>query len=249
MSHRDAIHAEEYKGLNIYIVPDDDPQSSDPMDWDMLGKQVYWHRRYTLGHCYKETNKFTPEEWLRYAINIEWKEVAKKFREWRKTDDAIFKQDLDITEWFEDETTLSDLLELFSTNNVVIPVSCYEHGGITISASGRRAGWDMFDSGQLGFVYVSHEDVKKEYKVKRLTKKVLEQAEKTLRGEVETYDDYLTGQVYGYIIEDENNEQLDSCWGFLGDYKYCLEEAQSAADYWVEKKEKELKLNDERIKG
>jgi len=182
MSHRDAIHAEEYKGLNIYIVPDDDPQSSDPMDWDMLGKQVYWHRRYTLGHCYKETNKFTPEEWLRYAINIEWKEVAKKFREWRKTDDAIFKQDLDITEWFEDETTLSDLLELFSTNNVVIPVSCYEHGGITISASGRRAGWDMFDSGQLGFVYVSHEDVKKEYKVKRLTKKVLEQAEKTLRG-------------------------------------------------------------------
>jgi len=52
-----------------------------------------------------------------------------------------------------------------------------------------------------------------------------------------------------HIIEDENNEQLDSCWGFLGDYKYCLEEAQSAADYWVEKKEKELKLNDERIKG
>ena len=75
----------------------------------------------------------------------------------------------------------------------------------------------------------------------------MERAEKCLRSEVETYDDYLTGQVYGYIIEDENGEQLDSCWGFLGDYKNCLEEAKSSADYFAETKENELKLYDERM--
>lgn len=248
MSHKDAIHKENYKGLTIYIVPDDDPQSSDPMDFDMLGKQVYWHRNYNLGHCYKETSKYSPEEWLRYAINIEWAEVIKKFRAWKNTDDEMtnaFRKDMDITEWFEDNTTLSDLMEMFATHNVVLPVSAYEHGGITISV-GYRSGWD---SGQLGFVYVSHEDIKKEYNVKRLTKNVLERAEKTLRSEVEIYDDYLTGNVYGYIIEDENGEHLDSCWGFLGDYKYCLEEAKSAADWHAEQKEKELKLYDERMAG
>lgn len=250
MSHRDAIHEEEYKGLNIYIVHDDDPGMNPVEDYDMLGKQVYWHRRMNLGHCWKETNKYSPEEWLQYEINTEWAEVIKKFRAWKNTDDEMtnsFRKDMDITEWFEDNTTLSDLLEMFATHNVIIPVSCYEHGGITISASGRRAGWDSFDSGQLGFVYVSHEDIKKEFNVKRLTKKVLERAEKLLISEVEEYDHYLCGEVYGYIIEDENGEQLDSCWGFLGDYKYCLDEAKSAADYWAEQKEKELKLYDERM--
>ena len=231
MPHRDAIHEEEYKGLNIYIIPDDDPQANDPMDWDMLGKQVYWHRRYTLGHCHKETSKYSTMEWLEREINEDVYDLW--VENYSKKNPRMEYQDY--------------LMEIFLKKNLVIPVSCYEHGGITISASGRRAGWDSFDSGQLGFVYVSHEDIKKEYNVKRLTKNVLERAEKTLRSEVETYDDYLTGNVYGYIIEDENDEQLDSCWGFLGDYKYCLEEAKSAADWHAEQKEKELKLFDERM--
>lgn len=228
MSHRDAIHEEEYKGLNIYIVPDDDPALNPIDDYDMLGKQVYWHRRMNLGHCWKETNKYSPMEWLEREINDDVYEL------WQENHSRRLE--------YQDY-----LMELFIKKNLVIPVSAYEHGEITISASGRRAGWDSFDSGQLGFVYVSHEDIKKEFNVKRLTKKVLERAEKILRGEVETYDDYLTGQVYGFIIEDENDEELESCWGFLGDYKYCLSEAKSVADFLAEKKEEELKLYDERM--
>lgn len=228
MSRNDAIHEENYKGVNIYIIPDDDPQSSNPMDYDMLGKQVYWHRRMNLGHCWKETNKYSPMEWLEREINDDVYEVWQN-----KHSRRLEYQDY--------------LMELFQKNNLVIPVSAYEHGDITISASGRRAGWDSFDSGQLGFVYVSHEDIKKEFNVKRLTKKVLERAEKTLQAEVSNYDDYLTGQVYGYVIENEHEEELDSCWGFLGKYTYCLEEAKSAADSWAEQKEKELKLYDERM--
>lgn len=222
MSRNDAIYEEEYKGLNIYIIPDDDPQASDPMDWDNLGKQVYWHRRMNLGHCWKETNKYSPMEWLEREIN----------------DDDVYE------EWQEKHSRRLEyqdyLMELFMKNNLVIPVSAYEHGGITISASGHRAGWDSFDSGQLGFVYVSHEDIKKEFNVGRLTKKILERAEKILRDEVSNYDDYLTGQVYGFVIENQHEEELDSCWGFLGDYKYCLENAKSQADFFareIEEKE------------
>lgn len=224
MSRNDAIHEEEYKGLNIYIIPDDDPQASDPMDFDMLGKQVYWHRRINLGHCYKETNKYSPMEWLEREINEDVYDLWVK--KYSKKNPRMEYQDY--------------LMEIFLKTNLVIPVHAYEHGGITISASGRRAGWDSFDSGQLGFVYVSHEDIKKEFNVKRLTKKVLEKAEKILRDEVANYDDYLTGQVYGFVIENQHEEELDSCWGFLGDYKYCLENAKSVADFFakeIEEKE------------
>lgn len=232
MLHRDAIHEEEYRGLNIYIVPDTD--SMNPVeDFDMLGKQVYWHRRMNLGHCHEITNKMSQEDWLRWQVGEHlgvnnWDVYSEKY------------------EKFEN-MNLEELWEEFDKYNLSIPVHAYEHGGITISASGRRAGWDSFDSGQLGFVYVSHEDILKEFSKKRIAKKLLERATQTLLAEVKTYDQYLRGEVYGYIIEDENGENLDSCWGFLGDYEYCLEEAKSAADYWAEQKEKELKLYDERM--
>lgn len=222
------VYKEEYKGLTIKILPDDDPQASDPMDWDMLGKQMYWHRRMNLGHGYKETNKYDVQEWLE-----------------REIDDDVYEI------WQEKHSRrigyVPFLMELFEKKNLVIPVHAYEHGGITISASGRRSGWDSFDSGQLGFVYVSHVDILAEFGKKRITKNLLERAEKVLIAEVSSYDDYLTGQVYGYIIEDENGEQLDSCWGFLGEYKYCLEEAKISADYQASQIEEELKMLDKRM--
>ena len=50
-------------------------------------------------------------------------------------------------------------------------------------------------------------------------------AEEMLEGEVKTFDQYLTGDVYGFVISQvaecgecghEEKEHLDSCWGFYG---------------------------------
>ena len=249
MNNDYVVHEEEYKGLTIKILPDEDPQASDPMDWDMLGKQMYWHRRMNLGHGYKETNKYDVQEWLQMEVVANcWKhlEEDKKYIAWAIEQERD-SYDADVDSYIENGMSMQDLWEAFEKYNLAIPVHAYEHGGITISASGRRGGWDSFDSGQLGFVYASHVDILKEFGKKRITKNLLEQAEKTLIAEVSTYDDYLTGQVYGYIIENENGEILDSCWGFLGDYKYCLEEAKSAADYQASQIEEEKKFLDKRM--
>lgn len=220
--YNEPIHEEEYKGLTIKIIHDDDPGMNPVEDWDMMGKQMYWHSRMNLGNGYKETNKYTAQEWLE-----------------RELDGDLY------TEWEDNYSGTMGyfpfLMQQFSEKNLVIPVHAYEHGGITISATGGLAGWDSFDSGQLGFVYVSHEDILKEYSRKKMSKKLLDRAEKCLIAEVEEYDNYLTGNVWGYKIEDENGEDLDSCWGFFGDYKYCLDEAKSSADYLAEQKEKEMK--------
>jgi hypothetical protein len=75
-------------------------------------------------------------------------------------------------------------------------------------------------------------------KSKRITKAAREQAERCLRQEVETYDDYLTGQVYGYVVRepvlDENGDddgtgEEESYWGFYGE-EYCKEEARHVAE-------------------
>jgi hypothetical protein len=104
---------------------------------------------------------------------------------------------------------------------VMLPLYLLDHSGITMSAGapiyrhspkdkavraagrfmGDDAGWD---TSMVGFIYATKE-------AEAETPDVV----KYLRGEVETYDDFLTGNVYGYVVEDRDGEVLDSCWGFF----------------------------------
>ena len=66
---------------------------------------------------------------------------------------------------------------------------------------------------------------------------IREKAENLLRTEVETYDQYLRGECYGFQLY-EDGEEIDSCWGFLGGgcgwreevKSYLTAEAQPLAD-------------------
>lgn len=122
--------------------------------------------------------------------------------------------------------------EEYKTAAVILPLGLYDHSGITMYVGSQAhmcdpGGWD---SGQVGWIYASKDAIRSNWSAKRITKAKLEQAEKVLRAEVETYDQYLTGDVYGYIVEDENGEHLDSCWGFFG-AEYAMQEGKDAAQY------------------
>jgi hypothetical protein len=129
-----------------------------------------------------------------------------------------------------------------SKDVVVLPVYMLDHSGLTIrtSAADFRAcdpqGWDW---GLIGFIYVTKEEIRKEFSVKRVTKKTAEKARNILKGEIKIYDDYLTGNVYGYEIvkestDEDDEEVIDSCWGFFGDFnEYMLGEAKEIVDSYV----------------
>ena len=121
-------------------------------------------------------------------------------------------------------------------NNIVLPVYMYDHSGITINTTGFSCPWD---SGQVGVIYCTKQKAVAEFGKKLCTKTVREKATACMVGEVKAIDDYLTGNVWGYVVEDADGNELDSCWGFVGDEGYCLEEGRSAAQYWIEKARKE----------
>jgi hypothetical protein len=106
----------------------------------------------------------------------------------------------------------------------LLPLFLYDHGGITMRTGAFSCPWD---SGQVGFIYMTAGIMR----VEQMTKK---KALACLEGEVKTYDDYLTGNVYGYQIEDTNGEQIESCYGFFGDYDNkdygALSEARAIVD-------------------
>ena len=120
---------------------------------------------------------------------------------------------------------------------IALPLYLYDHSGITMNTTGFSCPWD---SGQVGFIYVDKEQVRKEWGWKLITKMRQERIEELLRGEVEEYDHYLTGNVYGYVIvhPDDPGEDLDCCWGFFGDPEdFMLGEARDAVDWIVKEKE------------
>lgn len=127
---------------------------------------------------------------------------------------------------------------------LILPVYLYDHSGLRIKIGSFHGllpqGHAEFDSGQVGYIYVTKERLREEYSVKRITKATITKAERVLNGEIDTYDQFLSGQVYGYVVEtkpededEDEGEHLDSCWGIFG-FDYAREEATRAAKYEAE---------------
>jgi len=129
--------------------------------------------------------------------------------------------------------------EVGERNIIMLPLYLYDHSGITMNTSGFSCLWD---SGQVGVIYVTREKILKEMgeyengKLMRpamvISKKRRQRIIELLRSEVRAYDQFLTGDVYGYATKDEDGEDLGSCWGYYGDEgkRYMIDEAKASID-------------------
>lgn len=91
---------------------------------------------------------------------------------------------------------------------VILPIFMYDHSGITIRTTPFSCQWD---SGQIGFIYATCDKIKEEFDTMEITQAKIQ---KYLESEINAYDQYLTGDVYGFQIEGELCSH--SCWGFFG---------------------------------
>ena len=105
---------------------------------------------------------------------------------------------------------------------IALPLYIYDHSEITIRTYPFSCPWD---SGQVGYIYVSKEDVRKEWRVKRISSKLHNKVINILETEVEVFDQWGRGDVYGFVLskkcncnecDHEHDDAIDSCWGFYG---------------------------------
>jgi hypothetical protein len=120
----------------------------------------------------------------------------------------------DFTSWKE----VKDYLIKECGAVVILPLWLYDHGGISISTQAfyGRAQHAHWDSGPVGFIYATRESIEFGQEWKYLTKERRAKVEEYLRSEINIYDQYLTGDVYGYRIS-VDGEIIDSCYGFFGE--------------------------------
>ena len=105
-------------------------------------------------------------------------------------------------------------IERTENAGVVLPLYILDHSGITISTTPFQCPWD---SGQRGWIFISKEKMRYEYSRKRVTEKLERRVAGYLRSEVQTYAQYLEGDIWNYCITDtETDEELDAVGGYFG---------------------------------
>ena len=233
----------EYNEYILEVMQDDIAEN--PRYWDNVCTMVCFHRRYRLGdtHNYDDSDEFF-NDILHNVCGMKYEDF----------------EELSTKEKYE--------LACESDKIYIKELNLYDHSGLTISTSSGYPYNDRWDAGCVGWIYVSKEKAMEEWggipekdengefikilhehpngnvtysiKYSPITEENWKEvAEYRMNNEVEIYDQYLRGDVYGFkliktvtvqekcphcgevIREYEDKEEVDSCCGFYGD---CLEE-------------------------
>jgi hypothetical protein len=128
-----------------------------------------------------------------------------------------------------------DIFEVFSEGKklydgfFIFPVYAYIHSGVALQL--KRwfnyvpQGHNEFDVSFKGFALIKKE--KGTY--------TSEKAYQAAEGLLNVWNDCLSGNVYGFIAEDNEENEIDSCWGFYGDPEKSglIEDAKSNIDFEI----------------
>lgn len=112
--------------------------------------------------------------------------------------------------WEEQEQLLKSKYDIA----IIKPLYLYDHSGITIA---NRPFTCMWDSGQVGFQFITKQSIREAYNIKRVTDRYIKQVEQIMDSEIEIYDMYIRGNVFEYGIYSDNDEDIgsiESCGGF-----------------------------------
>ena len=142
--------------------------------------------------------------------DLEWshtiKNIVNESGSWTEVKDAL----------------IEEANEMNNPIKVILPLNLYDHSGISMSI-GEGSGWD---NGVVGFIWATQNDILEWFQVDSIDDEILERTHSALNAEVSDYDTYIRGEVYEYIIYDDNDEVIESCCGFFG-YEDAEKEAEA----------------------
>lgn len=113
---------------------------------------------------------------------------------------------------------------------VVLPLSVYEHSGITMFVGKGEYVFDPggWDTSYVGFIFDTPEGIKECMGDPATISD--EEITEALEAEVKLYASYLEGDVTCYYVEDEETGFSEGCGGYVGDSKYTESECFSTLE-------------------
>lgn len=210
----------ESKLVRTFVRIKRDDDHNGPREWDNLGTMVGWHSRRNIGD---EQLQCSLDEWIMGLVELDRSDLEETWARmhgvrWMGLEGEEFYQRADECRQWIHQRVQRELDRKF----IMLPIYAYEHGGITFSTGPFTDPWD---SGQCGYIYASKEKIREWYEWKLITAERHAKVIEHLQHEVEAYDQWACGDVYGFELvevwqcgccEGKSEEITQSCWGFYG---------------------------------
>lgn len=112
--------------------------------------------------------------------------------------------------------TPEDLTEFLEKEKppVILPLYLLDHSGLWMRTGRFEEDYGGWDTSMVGYIFLTQKDIDEHRKYCPDT--TIEDLERQLKHCVETYSQYLSGDVYWFEVVDPEGEQIDSCGGFYG---------------------------------
>lgn len=184
-------------------------------------------------NIYHDKNSYNPRTEWEHLTTI-WSNHRSYQADGKDIDDLM--KELDVAEYPGSFNKLCEIAE--KKGYFAIPVYAYIHSGIAFSLSRSGQFANPWDSGTFGIVTIPKKKIYEEWSCKRITKALREKLENIIISELKEYAAYCNGEVYGYSIF-ENTDEEESIWGFYGDdgLNYCIEDAKASIDCYFKGKD------------
>jgi len=266
----ECVFRREKDDVRLSIYFDESPES--PREWDNLGTMVCAHRRYSLGDEQAQ-NLDDYDSWFGWFhgeviepnggdSNVVWLPLFMLDHSGISIRTSSFNDPWDsgqvgyiyaTKDKLRKETGYNEA-ELFSKEKHRLP-QVGEHVKVKGYLLHGRYGWGKVIGEAEGrfLVDFDYDKIPSYRKLENVVSASLDEiaevmsnrAEEMLNGEVEIYDDYVQGNVYGFVLERKvvcaccgsvEYEDIDSCWGFYGDYARADMKEQVSEEYrnWFE---------------
>jgi hypothetical protein len=162
-----------------------------------------------------------------FTVKIEQDENAESPRQWGNKDVFIVANHSDfyVTEPGQKRCPedAGELIKRYKKTHWVFPLEAYIHGGVVLALAGEGNFPDrQWDVSRLGFVFVCKKDYKET------------EARDRAKSEIAIWNQYVSGDVWEYSIEDDSGEVLESLCGCYG-FQYTKDEAMACAKRLQEK--------------
>lgn len=216
---------------------------------------ICWHRNYYIGdkHNYSDESAFFNHMVRQYVTYQAIKDfiLAHKGNCWLEKQeecyilhdgendyyDAQYELDADldtVAEQAIDYLSDQDKYALVEASGelVISTISYYDHSGLTVWIGSPS---DQWDSGRCGWIYQTKEDtIEQNGGTEENWREV---AWKNMEAEMKEYNAYVEGECYGWMVLDEDGDNIDSCWGYVGSERIdeMIAEAKDVIDFHIKK--------------
>lgn len=242
----------EHAGLTVRIVAEEYvDESYNPRECDQLGTMFCWHPDYELGDEQFSHDSHEDERQCRDCKGSGWldKDGFPGSGYASDEEECPACEASGLAYQWDDLADIARWLREVRGASAVLPLYLIDHSGISMSVRNFAETCDPggWDTSAVGFIYTTPERMTElcgspDYVPPDYDGTPDEWRRDQLVSEVKEYNKYLTGDCGGYIVEtipedpEDDPEELDACWGYLGlRDDYLTDEAKRAAEDCAER--------------